>query len=352
MGTVALILSAVFGIFFIYGLIYTIVQPSELEKGTLRRPKAFSYIGNVCGLLFLIPSVICAFQTDNDVYASICFLAFALLGVILVIAYMSTKITYDDYTFTYTDFWGRSFCYNYSEISSIDENRMDVVLRVGKKKISVDMMSRGFADFLRTANKGYRSYHGRGIPPPDREKDLFRGNIKGTDEIILGYAIGSVVILVVVVFLLVLPFVEYDETDTDLRESSFVSYRYHDNDIFFMAADGFEYELRNYDDSTDIASIIALCESGEDLSIYCRKLNPKSGDDYYNIKAIKLGDTFILTFEETNRLERNSNMFAIPFAIGFLIYWIVTVIMTVVVGRNPVKYKKIVWLFFRKDQIR
>ena len=352
MGTVALIFSAVFGIFFIYGLIYTIAQPSELENGTLRHPKAISYLGNVCGLLFLIPSVICAFQTDNDVYASIGFLAFSLLSAILVIAYMSTKITYDDYSFTYTDFFGRSFRYDYSEISSMDENRMDVVLRVGKKKISVDMMSRGFADFLRTANRGYRSYHKRGIPPPDREKDIFRGNIKGTDEIILGYSIGSIVILVVVTFLLVLPFVKYDESSTDLREATFISYRFADNDILFTASDGLEYELRNYDDSTDISSVIALCESGDELEIYCRKVTPKRRGDYYNIKAIKLGDDFILTFEETNRLERNSNMFGIPFAIGFLVYWIVTVVMTIVVGRNPIKYKKIAWLFFKKEQIR
>lgn len=352
MGTAILIISAVFGLFFIYSLIYTIAQPSESEKGTIRYPKAFSYIGSVCGLLLLFPAVICAFQTDNDVYAAIVFFLFDLLGVILVLSYMSTKITYDEYAFTYTDFFGRSFRYDYSEISSMDENQMDVVLRVGKKKISVGMMSRGFADFLRTANLGYRRHHGKEIPPPDREKDIFRGNIKGTDEIVLGYTIGSVVILVVVIFLLVLPFVKYDESNTDLRETTFVSYRYHDNDILFMAADGFEYELRNYDDSTDIASVIALCESGDELEIYCRKVTPKRRGDYYNIKAIKLGDDFILTFEETNRLERNSNMFGIPFAIGFLVYWIVTVVMTIVVGRNPRKYKKIAWLFFKKEQIR
>ena len=352
MGTVALILSAIFGVFFVYGLIYTIAQPRESGKGTVRHPKAYAYIGSICGLLFLIPSVICAFQTDGDVYASIGFLAFAFLSVILVINYMTAKIIYDDYTFTYTDFFGRSFRYDYSEIESLDENSMDVVLRVGKKKISVDMMSRGFADFLRTANKGYRRHHKRGIPPPDREKDIFRGNIKGTDELILGYSIGSVVILIVVAFLIALPFIEYDESDTELRETSFVSYRYHNNDIYFMASDGFEYSIRNYDDSTDIASVIALCDSGESLNAYCRKVNPKHGDDYYNLRALKIGDEFILTFDETNRLEQNSNMFGIPFAIGFLVYWGITVVMTVLVGRNPRKYKKLVPLFFKKTQIR
>ena len=352
MGTVALILSAIFGVFFVYGLIYTIAQPRESGKGTVRHPKAYAYIGSICGLLFLIPAVICAFQTDGDVYASIVFLAFSLLSAILVVNYMTAKIIYDDYTFTYTNFFGRSFRYDYSEIESLDENSMDVVLRVGKRKISVDMMSRGFADFLRTANMGYRRHHKRGIPPPDREKDIFRGNIKGTDELILGYSIGSVVILIVAAFLIALPFVEYDESDTELRETSFVSYRYHNNDIYFMALDGFEYSIRNYDDSTDIASVIALCDSGESLNAYCRKVNPKHGDDYYNLRALKIGDEFILTFEETNRLEQNSNMFGIPFAIGFLIYWIITVVMTVVVGRNPRKYKKLVPLFFKKTQIR
>lgn len=352
MGTVALILSAIFGVFFVYGLIYTIAQPRESGKGTVRHPKAYAYIGSICGLLFLIPAVICAFQTDGDVYASIVFLAFSLLSAILVVNYMTAKIIYDDYTFTYTDFFGRSFRYDYSEITSMDENRMDIVLRVGKKKISVDMMSRGFADFLRTANMGYRRHHKRGIPPPDREKDIFRGNIRGTEEQILGLAIGSVVILGVAIFLFILPFVKYDESDTELHETSFVSYRYHNNDIYFMASDGFEYSIRNYDDSTDIASVIALCGSDDSLQIYCRKVDPKRGDDYYNMKAIKVGDEFVLTFDETNRLEQNSNMFAIPFAIGFLVYWGITVVMTILVGRNPKKYKKLLPLFFKKEQIR
>ena len=352
MGAVALILSAVFGIFFIYGLIYTIVQPRESDKGTVRHPKAYAYIGSICGLLFLIPAVICAFKTNDEVYASICFLAFDLLALVLVLAYMSSRITYDEYTFTYTDILGRSFRYDYSEIESLDENSMDVVLRVGKKKISVDMMSRGFADFLRTANKGYRRHHKRGIPPPDREKDLFHGNIRGTDELILGYSIGTVVIIGIVIFLMALPFIKYDESSTTLRETTLLTYRYDDNDIFFTASDGYEYELRNYDDSTDVEAIIALCGSDEQLYIYCRKVNPKHGDDYYNMKAIKVGDEFVLTFDETNRLEQNSNMFGIPFAIGFLIYWIVTLIMTVVVGRNPRKYKKLAPLFFKKSQIR
>ena len=208
MGNVALILSAIFGVFFVYGLIYTIAQPRESGKGTVRHPKAYAYIGSICGLLFLIPAVICAFKTNDEVYASICFLAFDLLALVLVLAYMSSRITYDEYTFTYTDILGRSFRYDYSEIESLDENSMDVVLRVGKRKISVDMISRGFADFLRTANMGYRRHHKRGIPPPDREKDIFRGNIKGTDELILGYSIGSVVILIVVAFLIALPFVK------------------------------------------------------------------------------------------------------------------------------------------------
>ena len=352
MGTVALILSAVFGIFFIYGLIYTIVQPRESGKGTVRHPKAYAYIGSICGLLFLIPAVICAFKTNDEVYASIGFLAFDLLALVLVLAYMSSRITYDEYTFTYTDILGRNFRYDYSEIESLDENSMDVVLRVGKKKISVDMMSRGFADFLRTANKGYRRHHKRGIPPPDREKDLFHGNIRGTDELILGYSIGTVVIIGVVIFLMVMPFIKYDESSTTLRETTLLTYRYDDNDIFFTASDGYEYELRNYDGSTDVEAIIALCGSDEQLYIYCRKVNPKHGDDYYNMNAIKVGDEFVLTFDETNRLEQNSNMFGIPFAIGFLIYWIVTVIMTVVVGRNPRKYKKLAPLFFKKSQIR
>lgn len=352
MGAVALIISAILGLFFIYGLIYTIKQPSSYEKGTVRLSKIPAFIGLVCGMLFLIPSVVCAFEKDSDVYASIVFLAFSLLAAVLVVSYINTRITYDDTSFTYRGFFGNESRYDYFEITSLDVNVQDVTMRVGRKRISVDFLSYNYADFLAKANKGYRRYHNKGIPPRDKKKDIFRGNIRGSDEIVLGYIIGTVVIFALCIFLCVLPFVEDDETTTDLREATFISYRCEDDDLRFVATDGFEYELRNYDGSTDIASVIKLCETGDTVSVYCKEVNPKNGDNYYNIKAIKLGDETILSFDEINRLNRNSNMFGIPFAIGFFIFWAITVIMTVIVGRNPKKYKKLAPLFFNRRYIK
>ncbi len=352
MGAVVLIISAILGLFFIYGFIYTVKQPSSYETGTVRLSKIPAFIGLVCGMLFLIPSVICAFEKDNDVYASIGFLAFALLAAVLVIAYINTRITYDDTSFTYRGFFGKESRYDYFEINSLDVNVQDVTIRVGKKKISVDFLSYNYADFLAKANKGYRRYHNKGIPPREKEKDIFRGNIRGTDELMLGYIIGTVVIFAVCIFLCVLPFVEDDETTTDLRQTTFISYRYQDDALRFVATDGFEYELRYYDELTDIASVIKLCETGDSILVYCKEVNPKHGDNYYNIKSIKLGDEIILNFDETNRIQKNNNMFGIPFAIGFVIFWIITVIMTIIVGRNPTKYKKLVPLFFKGQYIK
>lgn len=352
MGAVALVISAILGSFFIYGFIYTVKQPSIYETGTVRLSKLPAFIGSVCGMLFLIPSVICAFEKDSDVYASIGFLAFSLLAAVLVVSYINTRITYDDTAFTYRGFLGRECRYDYCEITSLDVNVQDVTIRVGKKKISVDFLSYNYEDFLAKANKGYRHYHKKGIPPRDKKKDIFRGNIRGSDELVLGYIIGTVVIFATCIFIGVLPFVEEDETTTDLRETTFVSYSYKDDDLRFVATDGFEYELRNYDDSTDIASVISLCETGDSILVYCKEVDPKHGDNYFSIKAIKLGEETVLSFEETNRLHRKSNMFGIPFAIGFLIFWILTLVMTIIVGRNPTKYKKLVPLFFKGQYIR
>lgn len=353
MSIAVIIVSAALAVFFIYGIIYTARQPKIPPKGQLRLPKVQSYIGGVCGLLFLIPTVLCALSEKQDeVYLSLGFLFFVLLAAVIVVLYINQRIEYDELAFTVKDFFGRTRRYDYSEITSLDVNVNDVTVRVGRKKISVDLMSEGFEDFLRNANRGYRHHHRKGIPPRDKEKDIFRGNIRGSDELLLGYIIGTVVIFAISVFLCFMPFVEDDETTTDLRETTFISYRYEENDIRFTAADGFEYELRNYDDSTDIASIIELCDSGESISVYCNKVNPKSGEDYYSINAIKLGDRTVLSFEETNRLRRNNNMFAIPFAIGFVIFWILTLVMTVIVGRNPQKYKKLVPLFFKGEYVK
>lgn len=352
MGTVALIISAILGAFFVYGLIYTVLQPREPEKGTLRHTKAASYIGSICGLLFLIPSVICAFEKDNDVYVSIGFLAFAVLGAVLVIAYMNTKITYDDTTFTYRDFFGRTSRYDYADITSLDVNTMDVTIRVGKKKISVEMISIGFEDFLSKVNKGYRHHHKKSIPPIEKEKDLFHGHIKDTEGFIFAFILVGVVCIAFIVLCFHMTFSGNDESTTELRETVFISYRYDDNDLMLQATDGLEYEVRDFDEQTDIESITSLCDSGEAVSVYCKKVNPKNGDDYYNAKAIRLGDDFILTFDETNRLTRNANMPLIPVSIGFLILWVIFCILSVIVGRNPEKYKKLAPLLFDKRYIK
>ncbi len=352
MGTVALVISVIFGVFFIYGLIYTALQPSETEKGTLRHSKAPSYIGSMCGLFFLIPSVICALEKDSDVYLSLGFLAFATLGAVLVIAYMNTRIIYDDTTFTYKDFFGRISRYDYADITSLDVNLQDVTIRVGKKRISVEMTSVGFSDFLSKANKGYRRYHNRTIPPRAREKDLFHGNIKDTGGFIFAYILVGVVCVGFIVLSFCMTFGGEDESTTELRQTVFLSYRYYDNDLMLRGSDSFEYEVRDFDGQTDIASVISLCGGGETLSVYCKKVNPKNGDDYYNIKAIKLGDEYILTFDETNRLTQNSNMPLIPLSIGFLVVWSIFCILSLIVGRNPKKYKKLAPLLFDKRYIR
>ena len=352
MGTVLLVLSVIFGVFFIYALIYTILQPSKLEKGTLRHSKAVSYIGSICGLLFLIPSVICAFETDGDLYAGFVFLAFDLLSVVLVIGYINTKITYDDTAFTYRDFFGRTSRYDYADITSLDINVMDAVIRVGKKKISVEMISLGFADFLSKANRGYRRHHKTHIPPIEKEKDLFHGHIKDTDGLILAFFLILFVCIAFIGLSVYMTFAGNNESTTELRETAFLSYRYDDDDLMLTAADGFEYEVRDFDGQTDIDSIIALCDSGETVSVYCKKVTPKRSDDYYNAKAIKLGDEFILTFEDTNRTTQRANMPLIPFSVGFLVLWIAFSIGAVIVGRNPAKYKKLAPIFFKKEYIR
>ena len=352
MGTVVLVISAMLGIFFIFSLIYTIRQPNCFDKGIVRLSKMPAYIGIVCGMLFLIPSVICAFEKDSDVYASIVFLLFSFLGVVLVIAYINTEITYDDTAFTYKGFFGNTKRYDYAEITSLDVNTMEVILRIGKKKISVDFISHNHADFIFKVKKGYVRYHKKRIPPRPKEKDIFHGHIMDSDGFIFAFILITAVCIAFIGLTVYMTFVGNDESTTELRETVFVSYRYDDNDLMFIGADGFEYEVRDPDGQINVSALVNLCDSGDAVSVYCKKVNPKSGDDYYNAKAIKSGDEFILTFEDTNRTTQNANMILIPFAIGFLVIWILFGIGAVIVGRNPKKYKKLVPIFFKDGYVR
>ncbi len=107
--------------------------------------------------------------------------SFTFMAIVLILIYLNCRITYTDTDFTVRNILRISRTYRYDQITGIETGE-DTNLRIGKKKITINVMSEGSAGFLAFANQRYKELHNtnyrRGIPEVPPAKDIFNGNIE------------------------------------------------------------------------------------------------------------------------------------------------------------------------------
>ncbi len=182
-------------------------RPRKGEKGKVMLPTFFAVLGLIGSAPFIAASVYTAL-TDEPIWIPICFLAFSMLGLSLVIAYINCRITYDEEGFTHRSFFGIKRKYKYEDITAVKYGDHEDFIYVGKRRLMVDEFAIGGLDFFRTANKQYRRKFGFSIPKKPRNKQLFSPDVQDTGTLIciwvamavlaLAWAGGWVYVLVAV----------------------------------------------------------------------------------------------------------------------------------------------------------
>ena len=119
------------------GVFVFLRQPKAAEKGKVYLPKFFAILGAITSSIFLVPAIITAFS-DEDVWVPICFLAFSLLGVTLIIAFMNCRISYNDDKFVVKTFFGIKRKWSYDQVTAIKENMHETYIYMGKRRVMVD----------------------------------------------------------------------------------------------------------------------------------------------------------------------------------------------------------------------
>lgn len=328
-------------------------QVSSNNK-TVILPKFLLVIGVVFCAVFLT-AIIIALITDCSSGLIIILSLFSLLGLSLIIGYINCRITYDENSFTYKNFWGVKRTFKYDEITAIEDFEMDIKLYVGKYKVKIDDSAVGKNEFLTFAKKQYRIKNdGKAIPKAEMGSDIFKGNIEQAESMIFSYVLIGSLCLAMIVFVMIFS-IPVTADDLEYKILSFESYQVKENNLLLYTAENTEcYSIPAYYDLLENPeSFKELCNSGKSFEVGYR-FDEENDVRYYDVHSIAGQDEQVYLTPEIVHSYRCEDVWELYLILGiFELIWLAYVAMSIYVGRNIDKFsRKFVILFFKDEYIR
>ena len=334
------------------GIFALLRKPKEAENGKVRLSKGLAVIGVICTTFFLVITFILAFSSE-PIFAAIFFLGFSLFSSSLIIAFINCRISYDKYGFTVKNFFGVKRDFTYEDVTAIKYNMHETYIYIGKRRVMIDEFSVGGMEFIWLVQKKYKKLHKGENIPQAKTFDIFNGHIANSGELVAAYILASVCILAFTVFILWYGFAPSTVKNTQEQNVSFTTCTLKEGNVVMNSADGGLYKIMFTDESFDVEKVKALCDGKTDLTVYAKEFAPDDEPAYFAVKAIIYEGEYVLTFEETDRLQRQGYASLISIPLILFVLWVVFVVFSIIVGRNPKKYgKKIVRLFFKNEYVR
>ena len=332
------------------GIIMFFIKPRK-DKNEVRLPRFMTLLGAIQCAFFLVPTFICAY-TDQPVLLPTLFLLISLLGVVLIIAYINSRITYDENGFCAKSFFGVKRRFSYGEVSAYKENMGEYFVYIGKKRVMVDKSSLQSGVFLKRVKKEYSKCHG-GAPIPEIKKsklDIFKGNVKEPASFLIVFIILGVALIAFFGFILYYAYLSpYSEKNTESSEVQFTSYEVGKSEIIMTSTDAAIYKIRFIDPDLYDEKIAEIVSSGDKVTIYSVEADPRGEKNFHCIKSMSSSGKELFSFDESNEAHRGEygKLIVLPIIMGaFYIFW---VLGTIVVGRNPHRFKKRIVKFFFKN---
>ena len=135
-------------------------QPKQAEEGKVFLPKLLAILGVICFGIFIIPAIITAFLGEQ-LWIPILFLLLSSLGMVLIVAFVNCRITYDEEGFVAKNFFGKKRKFTYDQVTAIKENAHESYIFMGKHKVMVDEFSIGADAFMALVEEKYTALHNR-----------------------------------------------------------------------------------------------------------------------------------------------------------------------------------------------
>ena len=337
------------------GVLVWMGQPQKVEKGKVYLHKFLAFLGAIDLALFLILAIISVFL-DEALWVLITFLALALLGASLIIGFINCKIFYDEEGFAVKNFLGIKREFTYAQVTAIKENLRESYVYMGKRKVMVDQLAVGGTEFIAQIKKKYKTINaGRNIPQLQKAKgDLFGGNVTDAGGVLFAYILIAILAIGFVIFTVVYTYFSPSTTSNTIEQTvSFISCRASREEVILTSSNQQIYVIRFIDEQFDPSPVQAICDGTTVVTAYSTKVTPDEAEDYYSVKAIVLNDSYLLTFEETNRFHSQEYWPLVIISSGMFLFWAVFIAISIVVARNPRKFsKRFVRLFFKDECIR
>lgn len=334
------------------GVLAFLRQQKKTEKGKVYLPKFFVLSGLITSSVFLIPAIITAFS-DEPIWIPILLAAFSLLGATLMIAFVNCRISYDEEGFIVKNFFGIKRKFTYDQVTAIWENMHEDYIYIGKRKVMIDGFSAGGTEFIAYVRKIYSTIHNGQALPQIRKHDIFNGNVKDASSIMFAYVMISVIIVAFAIFVVCHIFFTPSTIDNTVeQEVIFESCDIREDEIFLITSDNQLYKIKLIGEGINTEEIESICDGKTIVTTYSKEVAPDDEEDYL-IKAILNDDTYLLSFEETNRLYREEYWPMVFIPVVLAILWGSVIAVSIIVGRNPKKYsKKVVRLFFKDGYVK
>lgn len=322
-------------------------KPEKAEKGKVHLPKLFAIIGVIDAALFLTCAA-ASYFSGEETWVPVVFLVIALVGVVLIVAFANCRITYDDEGFVARTFFGIKRKVTYDQVTAIKENAHETYIYIGKRRVMVDEFSINGRDFIKLVKKKYRTFNGGKNLPLTNKRDIFNGNVKDVSGFIAAYTIVSVVLIGMMILL----FMPITEKNTIEKTVCFDACQIESDNVILISADKENYKILFDAEKINIEEIKSVCDGKTSITVYYKEVTPDDGEDFYSVKAIKYNNDYLLSFEETNRLNRQEGRGVALLFLILLLIWVAYIAASVIVGRNPNKFsKKVVKMFFKDGYI-
>ncbi len=339
----------------ILGNIRQSVKNKKPKKRIVHLSEFLLIIGIIGTLPFLILSVILLFSDELRVF-SIVFFIFSLLGGSMIIGFINCRIYYDDDGFTHKNFFGIKRKYTYDRVTAIKENLHEKILYVGKRRVMIDEFAVGGREFITLVKKKYHTMHDRkSLPRIYKSKfDIFNGNINDSTGIIFAYIFVSVCLVGLVAFVLYLTLVPINIlSEISEEQVNFISCEAMRDEVVLKSEDNQIYKIRFTDGTFDTQAVEAVCNGEKNVTVYSEYIHSKYEESFNSIMAIEYNGNYVLSFDDTKELHIQE-YWVLNIIMGLiLLSWIWFVVMSIMVGRNPKKFKKrFVNLFFKDEQVR
>ena len=333
------------------GMVRCIRQPNYVREGKVYLHKFFPIAGGILSTVFLIPAIIGIFA-NISMWVIVVSLLVASLSAALIVAYINCRITYDKTGFVTKNFFGIKRTYTYDQVTGIKNNTHETFIYMGERRVMVDEFMIGGLDFLHRVQRKYRDIHpGTSLPQITKSKyDLFSGNVREPARFLFLYSMFAFLCMIALIASLYGTYLPGTTENTIKQSVCFTGCVVREDEMILFPEEGQIYKVRFIDDQFDPEAVRAICDGRKNVTAYSVEVTPRSQEDYYSVKAIMYDDDYVLTFEETNRLNRQEYDLLVLITVGACLFLVVYVLCAVIVGRNPERFSDRVINFFFKDE--